>query len=176
VKYSHQLTIFAMIFSRVLSGSAYYQSEEDLSLDLSRDFGYSSGTGRIQGTFSMRVRGHDNLVRVEFFLDDTLIGETNEPPYRFQFKTDTYTEGIHTLSAIGYTSDGRMLTSNERRVEFVSPQEGPQQVFKIILPIFALIFILAAISVLIPTITGRGKRSNVSLGSPRSYGISGGAI
>jgi Bacterial Ig domain len=152
------------------------QTEEDLNLDLSRDFGYSSGTGKIQGTFSMRVSGPDNLSRVEFLMDGKVIADVIEPPFRFQFNTDTYSLGIHTLSAVGYTTDDKVLQSNERRVEFVSAQEGSQQALKIVLPLLAVVFLIAIFSILIPTLTTKGKNSVVPLGSPRKYGISGGAI
>lgn len=152
------------------------QSEDDLNLNLSRDFGYSSGTGKIQGTFSMGVSGPENLSRVEFLIDDEIMHEVSVPPFRFQFKTDDFPTGVHVLSAIGYTLDGNILRSNERRVEFVTAQEGWQQALKIILPIFGLIFIISAASILVPIITGKGTKGGVPLGSPRSYGMLGGAI
>lgn len=170
-------TFITLVFISIIPlSSVYAQSEDELNLKLSRDFGYSSGTGRIQGTFSMHVSGPDNLTRVEFLMDDNILGEVNDPPFRFQFNTDSYSEGVHTMIARGYTSDGKVLSSNERRAEFVSSEEVPQQVLKIILPIFALIFVISIISILIPTLTGKGKKSTVPLGSPRSYGMSGGAI
>lgn len=157
-------------------GSVSAQSEDELNLNLSRDFGYSSGTGKIQGTFSMRVSGPDNLSRVEFLIDEEKMHEVSNPPFRYQFKTDDFPTGVHVLSAIGYTADGDILRSNERRVEFVTAQEGWQSALKIILPLFGLIFVVSAASVLIPIITGKGKKSSVPLGSPRSYGVLGGAI
>ncbi len=42
------------------------QDEQRLSLRLSRDFGYSSGSGRVQGAFSMIASGPENLERVQF--------------------------------------------------------------------------------------------------------------
>ena len=44
-------------------------NEDELLLSLSRDFGYSSGTGRIQGTFSMKASGPEDLERVVFYID-----------------------------------------------------------------------------------------------------------
>ena len=45
-----------------------------LSLRLNRDFGYGSGL-QIQGRLSYRVDAADDVVRVEFLLDDEVIGE-----------------------------------------------------------------------------------------------------
>jgi hypothetical protein len=176
MKLNIQALVIVAVMSLIPIGSIYAQTEEDLTLNLSRDFGYSSGTGKIQGTFSLHVSGPDNLASVEFLIDDEVIAEVNSPPFRYQFNTGTYSEGVHTISARGYTTDGSVLASNERRVEFVSAEVVPQQVFKIILPIFALVFIISIVSILIPTLAGKGKGSSLPLGSPRTYGMSGGAI
>lgn len=82
------------------------QVVEELELSVSRDFGSSDGTGDIQGTFSMKVTGPSNLVQVRFYIDNTVIAEDTEPPFKVQFVTDDYAPGKHTMHAIGYTSDG----------------------------------------------------------------------
>lgn len=179
-KHSMRLHLFIWITTLFLLTSkgipVAAQSSEELNLNLSRDFGYSSGTGKIQGTFSMRVSGPENLSRVEFLIDGEIMYETDSTPFRYQFQTGDYPTGVHVLSARGYTSDGNVLSSNERRVEFVTSQESWQQVLKIIVPLFGVIFIVSAASILIPVLTGKGKKESVPLGSPRSYGALGGAI
>ena len=82
---------FTLILVLLLTVLAFAQTEVDqLSLRLSRDFGYSSGTGDIQGNFSLRASGPENLVRVGFFMDDQLMGEITEPPFRLRLElTDT---------------------------------------------------------------------------------------
>jgi len=130
-------TIFALICTWFIS-PAQAQSTNELTLRLSRDFGYSSGTGKIQGTFSLRASGPDNLARVEFYIDGELMGIDEEPPFKLQFNTGSYPLGVHTLSAIGYTAAGDVLQSNEHRREFVDPAEGWQTVGKIVIPIFGI--------------------------------------
>lgn len=176
MKFLFKVLIVVLVITTIPLRSNQIQSEEDLTLKLSRDFGYSSGTGRIQGTFSMHVTGPEDLSSVEFLIDGKVIGESNTVPYRYQFNTDSYEQGVHTISVRGRSVDGEILNSNEIRVEFVSPQEVPQQVLKIILPIFGLVFLISIVTILIPMVTRKGKRSIVPLGSPRTYGVFGGAI
>ena len=58
--------------------SAVSAQGEELTLSLSRDFGYGGFNGDIQGTFSVKASGPANLERVQFFLDETLLGEDTE--------------------------------------------------------------------------------------------------
>ena len=150
--------------------------EEPLLIRLKRDWGYSSGTGKVQGTFTIRSSGPDDLSRVVFYLDDQILGEVNEPPYNLQFKTDDYPLGVHQIHAAGYTDTGAKLSSNVIQVEFVTAGEGMDFVKNIILPIGVIILIAMGLSVGIPLITGRGKKEILPPGAPRNYGYYGGAI
>jgi hypothetical protein len=100
--------------------AARAQAVEELELSVSRDFGSSFGTGDIQGTFSMKVTGPSNLVKVQFYIDNTMIAEDTEPPFKVQFVTDDYAPGMHTMHAIGYTSDGRELRTREMTFNYMT--------------------------------------------------------
>jgi hypothetical protein len=150
--------------------------EEGITFSLSRDFGYSSGTGDIQGLFSMKVSGPDNLVRVEFFIDEMMIGKVEQPPYRLQFTTDDYPLGLHTMYAVGYTSDGSELRSRELTGNFVSADEGWDSAGKIILPMAVIVVGAILAMVVLPIIFTRGKKEELPLGTERQYGFRGGAI
>lgn len=76
----------------------------------------------MQGNFSYRVSGPDNLVRVEYLMDGEVIGESTSEPFRFNFVTDNFELGLHEMSAVGYTADGQTLQSNVFRGDFVDPQ------------------------------------------------------
>ncbi len=117
------------------------QEEDGLSLRLSRDFGYSSGMGAMQGTFSMKASGPDNLVKVVFYIDDLEIGASSAAPFQLRFNTDSYSLGAHRMYAIGETQDGEQLRSNEIRAEFVSADQGFQAAGQILIPILAVIVI-----------------------------------
>jgi len=160
----------------LLPGLAWAQEEFPLKLSLSRDFGYSSGTGQIQGTFSMKVTGPDNLSRVVFLIDDQPMGEITAAPFKVRFKTDSYPLGVHTLSAVGYTADGQELHSNGKKAQFVEASEGWKTAGKIVLPILGILVGISIVAYLIPAIFIRGKKSHLPLGAPRHYGIMGGTI
>jgi hypothetical protein len=152
------------------------QSDQNLTLLLSRDFGYSSGTGRIQGAFSLTASGADDLERVVFKIDDQIIGEADQPPFRLRFSTSNYPLGVHTLTATGFTSSGQSIESDLIRVEFVSADEGWQTAAKIAIPIVGIVFSIMLATFVLPFLFGSGKRAQLPAGARRSYGISGGAI
>lgn len=172
----YRKTIFITIAIFLLSINSALAQAEQLTLSLSRNFGFSSGTGDIQGTFTMKVSGAPNLTRVIFYIDGEVMGEVTQPPFQLRFQTGSFPLGVHTLSASGYTSDGRELRSNEQRREFVSPEQGFQFVGKIILPLLGIIIFSVLISIAIPNLTGRGRKEQLPLGAPRSYGVFGGTI
>lgn len=155
---------------------AQAQDEPTLSLRLSRDFGYSSGTGRVQGAFSMIASGPENLEQVQFKIDEQVIGEVSQPPFRLRFSTGDYPMGVHTLVATGVTSDGSILESDPVRVEFVSADEGWQTAGKIVIPIVGIVVGITLATFLLPLLFRRGKRAQLPAGARRSYGMLGGGI
>lgn len=128
------IVIIGLIFG---AATAVAQTEDELTLSLSRDFGAGLANG-IQGTFSYRVSGPDNLATVSFYMDDQLVGQDSEAPFRLQFKTDDYAVGVHTLYAIGVTQDGRELTSNTLSRNFLSRSEANRSMVTIVVPILLI--------------------------------------
>lgn len=145
------------------------QESESLRLSLSRDFGASTGSG-IQGRFSYRVEGPDNLIRVEFYLDDQIIGEDEEPPFRYQFQTDNYENGLHTLYAVGFLADGSERRSNEIRRNFISGSEATRSALWLIVPLLILIIGGRLVS---SWIANRGRKTT---GTRNVHGPFGGTI
>lgn len=166
------LTILASLW--LVTAVQAQNSEPELDLSLNRDFGYSSGGGQIQGTFSLKVKGPSDLERVLFLLDGETLMEDNLAPFTYQFSTDVHPNGVHTLSAIGYTKEDLTLSSRLIRLEFVSAEEGGRAAMRIALPIVGLVFGLMALSYALPVLLGRARP--VPLGMPRNYGLAGGTI
>lgn len=165
-----------VIFTILLIPTIVMAQAEEFVLGLSRDFGYGGFNGvDIQGTFSMKASGPDNLVKVIFYIDDQAIGEILQAPFRLQFTTDSYLPGMHSLSAVGTTSDGKELQSNVIQKKFVTAAEGGKAALTIVGPILILVLGITLVSAVGPLLIWR-KRSSLPLGAPRSYGISGGAI
>jgi hypothetical protein len=156
-------------------GHAAAQESDQLGLRLKRDFGYSSGTGKIQGAFTLKASGPENLRRVVFFLDSEKLGEVSQAPFELRFHTDSYNVGMHTLYAVGYTLDGQEWRSNDIRVQFVSAEEGWQAGMRILFPMLGLIAAVMILSVVFSLFSAR-KVQSLPPGAPRKYGFSGGAI
>ncbi len=150
-----------------------HAQEEELAITLARDWGYGGGRD-IQGLFSLKASGPENLTRVEFYLDAILLAADTEPPFRVQFHTDNYPLGKHDLCAIGYTADGRQLASRVIRVNFVTPEAGRETVGKIVGPLLALVVIGILVTALLPTITSRRGKTDLAAGAPRVYPLGGG--
>jgi len=148
------------------------QSEE-LTLSLSRDFGYGGFNGDIQGTFSAKAKGPADLEQVQFFLDETLLGEDTEAPFAIQFITDNYPNGAHVLTAVGFTADGKQLKSQTISAVFVSKEEGAAAGLKMIVPILAVVFGSLAIGA-ITTMINLRKGKKLPAGTTRSYTFGGG--
>jgi hypothetical protein len=165
-----------VVFLLSLAATSVAAQEETpvLKLGLNRDFGYG-GRGEIQGTFTARVSGVDNLQRVIFYIDEQVMGEVTEAPFSLRFHTDNYEQGAHVLYAVGTTSDGQELRSNEIRTRFVSAEQGWQAAMTFLVPVL----VIAGLAMVVPFITsalGGKKLSTLPPGAPRKYGAAGGAI
>jgi hypothetical protein len=170
--------LFIMLLSAalLLAMPALAQQEEGtLTFSMSRDFGYASGTGDIQGTFSMIAKGPADLEKVAFYIDDQAIGEDSEAPFKFQFTTDSYARGLHSLKAVGTTASGKEITSKTYQRNFVSADEGWKAALSIAGPVLGLVLLISLVGVLGPVLMGR-KKGSTPLGAPRNYGIAGGTI
>lgn len=163
-----------LLLTALLVGTAAAQSDS-FTIGMRRDFGYSSGTGDIQGNFSITAKGPENLTKVVFLIDGEAIGEDVEAPFALQFVTDSYPNGVHTISAQGFTSDGGELASNEIRANFVPAGEGMKAAGSIIVVLVGLIGGVLVLSFVV-TMASTRKKGTLLLGTPRNYGLKGGTI
>jgi hypothetical protein len=147
------------------------EAGESLVLDFNRDFGYGGFGGEIQGRFSLKVTAPTDLVRAEYFLDGELVYEGNEPPFKWQFNTASYTEGRHTFNAIGYKADGTEIRAQAFTRVFLSSDSAWGKTGDIIVPILVIVGIATLGGVLGPVLLGHKK-----VHTPGVYGMAGGAI
>jgi hypothetical protein len=164
--------LITILVSLVIISAASAQGEE-LTFDLSKDFGSGGFNGDIQGTFTVKASGPANLERVQFFLDDTLLGEDIESPFAIQFVTDNYTTGAHVFTAVGFTTDGKRIGSKTISAVFVSKEEASATSLKMIVPILAVVFGIMAISAITSMVNVR-KGKKLPAGARRSYTNGGG--
>jgi len=152
------------------------QAVEELDLSVSRDFGSSDGTGNIQGTFSMKVTGPSNLVKVQYYIDNTMIAEDTEPPFQIQFVTDDYAPGKHTMHATGHTSDGRERRTREMTFNYMTAEESRQRGLRIAMPILALVLIWVLFTKVVPNLSRGRKKGELLPPGGTNYGVIGGTI
>lgn len=165
---------FGLAFLACLFFSSVAVAQEDtLTLSLTRDWGYGGFGGDIQGTFSFHARGSSAIARVEFYIDETMIGEDEQAPFDWQFITDSYPLGAHGLYAIGYTAGGTSVRSNSIRATFVSAGESGEAALKFLIPLFIVIFGAMGLAAIIPLLTGR-KTVRLAPGAQRQYTFGGG--
>jgi hypothetical protein len=167
-----RVALLSALIVSLLAVTTVLAQTEGLKMTMSRDWGYGGFNNDIQGLFSFHVSGPDTLVKVEFYIDDIKIGEDTQAPFALQFTTDDYPLGLHQLYAIGITSEGEQLRSNEATANFVPPQS----VWKFIAPVLAVVFLALIGSAVIPLLTSRKKMISLPLGTERNYGLGGGGV
>jgi hypothetical protein len=136
--------------------------DEGLALRFRRNFGYGLG-GQMQGTFTILAEGPQDLTRVEFLLDGSVIGQDSEAPFSLSFNTGDYEQGIHRFSAVGYRANGAQLESAIVSRQFVATSA----VTIVVIAIVALVLLFRLASYWLARRSG-SKRAG--------YGFLGGAI
>jgi hypothetical protein len=164
------LPIAACLLFLLAAVPAAAQTDGVLSIEFHKDFGYAAGSD-IQGAFSLTVEGPENLVRVDYYLDDQLLGSGTQPPFRVSFNTGDHALGRHTFVAVGTTADGSEIRSLDRTLEFVSAEAGWQMAGKIGFPILGVVLIITLLGTIMPMLLGR--KTKFRLGE---YGAAGGAV
>lgn len=143
-----------------------------LEISLRRDFGYGGFGNDIQGTFTFRANGPDDLTKVHFYLDNTLMGTDDEVPFSLQFNTSNYDPGIHDLSAVGILSDGSEVRSPVRTYEFLSDDDAMGKTIGIVVPILGVTLLVTLIGALVPMLSGK-KGKQMPIGE---YSMAGGTV
>jgi hypothetical protein len=146
------------------------QTDDVLSIQFHRDFGYAAGS-EIQGAFSLTAEGPEDLARVDYYLDDQLLGSATQPPFKISFNTGDHALGRHTIVAVGARADGAEIRSLDRTLEFVSAEAGWQTAGKIVFPILGVVLIITLLGTVVPMLFGRKTRFRLG-----EYGAAGGAV
>jgi len=145
-------------------------------LNVSRLFGYGSGS-QIKGSFRLSVVGVSDIRSVEYVIDDQGIATVDTAPFSLDFQTESYSFGMHTLSAILITTDGRNVEVPGRQLEFATAQQEQKSVAGVIVPLGSAVLVVVALGLGLQFLFTRNKkREFVPPGTPRNYGWRGGAI
>ncbi len=85
-----------------------------ISVSLYKDNGYGFGDD-MAGLWTLKTATSDDTAYVEFYLDNQLHLNDTTAPYSWQFNTEDYPIGEHTLSALAYDASGESEVSNVTR-------------------------------------------------------------
>jgi hypothetical protein len=170
--------VFNFVLSLLLLSISWfpYLQGEQIEIRLKRNWGYASGAGSIQGTFTIRTSSTEDLKRVVFYLDNQPLGESGAAPFELRFVTDDFPLGSHQLHAVGFSNDGSQLQSNVIQVEFVPAGVGWRAASDILVVLLVVIIAAVGLALLVPWFFTRGKKEQLPHGAPRAYGYFGGAI
>lgn len=142
-------------------GAVLAQDETVFDLNLRRDWGYGMGSD-IQGRMSLSLAGDLSQVsKVDYYVDDNLVSEQTEAPFRYAFNTDDYTPGQHKLIAQVHTSDGQSTTTAPLVYNFISAQSANKTTVRLVGGILAVTILVSLVSFLIARRTG-GKDGKAS--------------
>ena len=160
------LLLVLMAFAK----SARAQESPELELRLIRTFGYG-GINEIEGNFKLRISDPPLLERADFLFDGQVVHTATSEPFEYPFHTSEYPSVAHTMSAVGYTPAGDVLTSNSITKIFLSAEEARQETVGLIVPLILLVLGLVVGGTLFTAFMTR-RRGFV----PGQYGSAGGAI
>ncbi len=165
------LFIALLLIALFVSPALAQGDSADLKIRLNRDFGYGGFDNKIQGRFSIRVSDASGFERIGFYIDDFLLESISEEPYKVQFRTENFNIGSHQIFAIGHTSDGQEIRSNEYVRFFISGEEVGQSMVGLVLPLIGVLVVAVLLSTLLPRLIWRKKGYTF-----KDYGMAGGAV
>ncbi len=85
-----------------------------VSLSWYKNNGYGWGND-IGGEWTITADVSSDVTCVEFYVDDTLVQNATDAPFKWAFNTEDYSNGEHAISAIAYDNAGEMATTQVDR-------------------------------------------------------------
>ena len=164
------LALLITIFFLSVGIGLAQENDTSLTLRLNRNFGYG-GIGKIQGRFTLEIKEPGNLSLVEFFIDGELMGTVEEPPFKLPFHTDDYSPGRHVFSAVGHTTEGLVLESNEISKVLLSSEDAWAETQQMIVPLLIVVGAITLIGLGAPLLFKRKRIFQIG-----KYGPAGGAV
>jgi len=164
------ILVSVIVGSLLASSTGSAQDSELLEIQLIRTFGFQAGL-QVQGSFSARIFGPEDISSVRLYLDGETIGTAKQAPFRVDFNTGDFAAGEHRLWAEAVTGSGDLLCSAERRLIFLTAEEGLGSVSNYLFPIFILIAVGIVFSYLLLMRSAKSERFRVG-----EYGVAGGAV
>ena len=144
------------------------QTESPWALRLIRNFGYGAGTD-IQGNMSLYLDGDlGSVVKVVYYMDDKVMAEVTQEPFKLPFTTDDYEPGVHKMRAEISRTDGKITPAGPIVYNFLSAVESGKKTTSILTTVIGISLAAAGISWFI---SSRGKGSGVAPGGMHGLAV-----
>ncbi len=161
----------------VSADTAQATESPTFNLNVHRNFGYGGGK-QIKGNFGMAVVGDTQRIASAIFrIDGQEMAVVTTAPFEISFETTDYPYGLHQLSVVVTDIDGTVYPSPAREFEFVTAEVEREAVVGIMLPTLLGVggAVLAGVLIQFLVLKKKGVQP-VEPGTPRKYGLRGGAI
>ena len=137
------LLVLALVF---VFSEAQAQTESPLVLRLTRNFGYGSGSD-IQGNMTLYLNGDMSSVeRVVYYMDDEIMAEVTQEPFKLPFSTDDYEPGMHKMRAEVSRTDGKITPAGPIVYNFLSASESGEKTTSILIAVIGISLAAAGLS------------------------------
>ncbi|MCW4017084.1 MAG: Ig-like domain-containing protein [Candidatus Bathyarchaeota archaeon] len=104
--------LVALMFTAIgLACAAQVNADPTITMKIHKDYGYSSFGNDAQGDWTVHATVSEDTTRVEFYLDDELQFDDTQTPFAWSYVTDDFPEGLHTIKAVAYDSNGNTATA-----------------------------------------------------------------
>ena len=168
--------VILLLFGLLIRVAGAAAQSEEFRLNMHRTFGFSSGS-LVRGTFSLDIVPTTNIKSVTYLIDGKTMAVVTGSPYSLSFQTTQYSNGLHELSALVETLDGRKVATDVRRFEFATSEQESAGITNIIFPLLGGVLVLMTLGIALNFLVLRKQpKWDLPLGTPRSYGLAGGGV
>ena len=139
------IAIFLILVFLVTESSQNFdsvQAEPSLSLSYYKNNGYGFGND-INGIWTITALVSQNVSYVTFYLDNQLQQNDSSSPFSWNFNTNNYTLGLHTIGVTAYDSLGEAETVEVQRNFVGFPTELLVGIIGLIVGIIAVLVFVA---------------------------------
>ncbi len=134
--------LFLLVSPALANGEAY-------SLVFRREFGVGM-PGAVQGRMSMTIKGDlDAVDKVVYMIDGQEMANMTAPSLKFQFNTDDYPSGQHTIYALITTKTGETKQTDSISVTFMAADEANVIIRNVFIGVGAVLLVTVIVSVLV---------------------------
>lgn len=135
------LIIIALIALAALPAVYTATAAPTINLSLYKNNGYGMGQD-IAGQWTLNTETSSDVIKVEFYIDDQLQQTDNTAPFSWQFNTNNFTTGTHTLKAVAYNATAESQTATLQR-NFV--EDNTSNILVIIVVVAVVIVVIAVV-------------------------------